>query len=190
MGRGRVGCVVVQKDVVCLSVRGSGKKMVSSGLRRQVACMVGSRIGWIMAVSRNAARSFSLAMRKNSIGHLAGVSSMDESSARVWAGTKRMCPVGMRIRVDMLVRYVIAFEVHGVSSHTGSIMTKKNGVFVHSNEASVWKIALSMSSGSYSGLAMHEAVHRYKNKLRKAPKLTSSGKADPSVMLYPRLWSS
>jgi hypothetical protein len=43
-----------------------------------------------------------------------------------------------------------------------------------------------MSSGSYSGLAMHEAVHSYKKELRIAPKVTSSGKFDhhgiPSVM--------
>ena len=39
-----------------------------------------------------------------------------------------------------------------------------------------------MSSGSYSGLVMHDAVHRYWKELKIAPKLTSSGKAEHYVM--------
>ncbi len=39
-----------------------------------------------------------------------------------------------------------------------------------------------MSSGSYSGLAKHDAVHRYWKELRIAPKVTSSGKAEQYVM--------
>ena len=94
--------------------------------------------------------------------HLAGVSSMDESSACLWASTKRMCPVGKRIMVDMLACFLFAFQVHAVLSHTGSITSTRNGVFVHSDEASAWRTASSMSSGSYYGLAMHEAVYKYK----------------------------
>ncbi len=40
-----------------------------------------------------------------------------------------------------------------------------------------------MSSGSYSGLAMHDAVHRYRKELMIAPNLASSGKAEQYVML-------
>ncbi len=39
-----------------------------------------------------------------------------------------------------------------------------------------------MSSGSYSGLYMHDAVHRYWKELMFAPKLVSSGKAEQYVM--------
>ncbi len=39
-----------------------------------------------------------------------------------------------------------------------------------------------MSSGSYSGLAMHDAVHRYWMELMIAPKLVSSGKAEQYVI--------
>ncbi len=72
-----------------------------------------------------------------------------------------MCPVGMRIRVDISVWPLIAAEVHGESSHTGRVMTARNGSSVCSEEAKACRTAFSMSSGSYSGLAMHDAVHRY-----------------------------
>ena len=39
-----------------------------------------------------------------------------------------------------------------------------------------------MSSGSYSGLAKHDDVHRYEKELKMAPKCTSSGKAEQYVM--------
>ena len=39
-----------------------------------------------------------------------------------------------------------------------------------------------MSSGSYSGLAMHDAVHRYWKELMIAPNLTSSWKAEYVMM--------
>ena len=85
---------------------------------------------------------------------------MVASSACLCAGKNRMCPEGMRIRVDMFVCPRIAVEVQGESSHTGRTMMTKNGVSVCSDEARAWRTAFSMSSGSYSGLAMHELVHR------------------------------
>ena len=39
-----------------------------------------------------------------------------------------------------------------------------------------------MSSGSYSGFAMHEADHRYRKESRIAPKLTSSGNAEEKII--------
>ena len=77
---------------------------------------------------------------------------------------------------------VIAVEFRGVSSHTGSITTTRNGVFVHSEDASGCITALSTSSGSYSGLAMQELVHRKRKKLMTAPKFTSPGKAEHYVI--------
>jgi hypothetical protein len=85
---------------------------------------------------------------------------------------------GIRMRVDMLWWLRIAAEFHGVSSQTGRIKTTKKGVFVDSEEASAWRTALSISSGSYSGLAIHEPVQRYRNKSVIAPKISSSGKAE------------
>ena len=54
----------------------------------------------------------------------------------------------------------------------------RNGVFVLSKEARAWRIDCSMSSGSYSGLAMHEVVHRYEKEFSFDPTLVSSGKAE------------
>ena len=71
-----------------------------------------------------------------------------------------VCSAGIRIRVDMLLWSRIAAEFHGVSSQIGRIKTTKKGVSSDSEEARAWRIALSISSGSYSGLAMHEPVHR------------------------------
>ena len=75
-----------------------------------------------------------------------------------------MCPAGMRIRVDMLLCPLIALEVHSESFHIGSTKTTRNGVSVCYDEASAWRTAFIMSSGSYSRFAMHEAVHRYRKK--------------------------
>ncbi len=77
---------------------------------------------------------------------------------------------------------LMAAEVHGESSQTGRTMTAKNGSSVCSEEAWAWRTACSMSSGSYSGLAMHEAVYRNWKELMIAPKLESSGKAEQYVM--------
>ena len=57
-----------------------------------------------------------------------------------------------------------------------------NGVFVHSGNASAQSTALSMSSGSYSGLAMNELIQRKRKKFMTAPKFSSSGKAEQYVI--------
>ena len=93
-----------------------------------------------------------------------------------------MCPAGMRIRVDMLLFPLIALEVHGESSHTGSTKTTRNGASVCFDDASAWRTTFSMSSVSYSGFAMHEAVHQYRKESRIAPNLTSYGKAEQHVI--------
>ena len=70
----------------------------------------------------------------------------------------------------MLVWPLIALEVHGESSHTGSTMITRNGASECSDEARAWRTAFSMSSGSYSGFAMQEFVHRYRKESIIAPK--------------------
>ncbi len=72
----------------------------------------------------------------------------------------------------------IAAEVHGVSSQTKRIRTTAKGVNGDSEEASAWRITLSISSGSYSGLAIHEPVHRYRNESVIAPTISSSRKVE------------
>jgi hypothetical protein len=134
-----------------------------------------------LSSSRYAARPDSLAMMISSTGHLAGLSSMDSSSACLSAGINRMCPLGMRMSVDIFVWPRIAFDVHGESSHTGRTMTTRNGVSVCSEEARAWRTACSISSGSYSGFAIQDEVQRYLNELWIAPKLTSSEKAEQYV---------
>ena len=94
------------------------------------------------------------------------------------SGEKRMCPAGIRVRVDMLWWPRIAAEFHGVSSPTGSIKTTRKGVSCDSEEERAWRTALSISSGSYYGLAIHEPVHRYRNESVVAPKIPSSGNAE------------
>jgi hypothetical protein len=73
-------------------------------------------------------------------------------------------------------------EFYGVPSHTCRITNPKNGVYVNSNEASAWSTALSMSSGSYSRLAMQELVYRKIKELMAAPKVSSSGKTEQYVI--------
>ncbi len=169
-GKGRVGNARVRYDVLCLGWRGSGKKIVSSGLRRQTFSMAGERMFRILSSSRYASRPSALAIRMSSTGHLAGLRSMDSSSVCLSAGTKRMCPLGMRMRVDIFWCPRMACDVHGESSHTGRVMTTRNGASVFSEDARAWRTACSMSSGSYSGFAMHEAVQRYRKESRIAPK--------------------
>jgi len=77
---------------------------------------------------------------------------------------------------------LIAVEFRGVSSQIGSIMTTKNEVYAHSEEASACSTALRTSSSSYSGLAMHKLVHRKRKELMTAPKLTFSGKAEQYII--------
>ncbi len=69
-------------------------------------------------------------------------------------------------------------EFHGVSAQTGRMRTIKNRVSMLSEDASAWGTAYSMSSGSYSGLVMHELVHRIWKEFIIAPKTLSSGKAE------------
>ena len=87
-----------------------GKKMVASGARWQVACIVGAMIMWIMSWFRNVSRPLVLAMRTNFTGHLAGERFTVASYACLCAGTKSMCPAGMRIRVIMLTCPLMALE--------------------------------------------------------------------------------
>ena len=65
-------------------------------------------------------------------------------------------------------------EFQGVSSHAGSIKTTRNGVSVYSEEASACRTVLSMSSGSYSGLAMHEFDYPFRKESNIAPNVSSS----------------
>ena len=88
-----------------------------------------------------------------------------------------MCPAGIRMRVDMLWWPRIAAEFHGVSSQTGRIKTIKKGVSCDSEDERACMTALSISAGSYYGLAIHEPVQRYRNESMVAPKISSSGKA-------------
>jgi hypothetical protein len=71
-----------------------------------------------------------------------------------------MWPVGIWMRVSRLRWLRIPAEVHGVSSHTGSTKTTRKGVVVFSDDERACKTALFISSGSYSGLAVHEPVIR------------------------------
>jgi hypothetical protein len=69
-------------------------------------------------------------------------------------------------------------EFQGVSFHTGMIKIIRKDVSPHSDNASACRIVVSMSSGSYSGLAMHELVQRKPKALDNAPKIASSGNAE------------
>ena len=50
--------------------------------------------------------------------------------------------------------------LHGESSHAGRMKTTKSGLGDIVEEASAWRTAFCISSGSYSGLAMHDPVSR------------------------------
>ncbi len=101
-----------------------------------------------------------LEIRTSSTGHLAGESSVVALSVCLWAGTNLMWPVGIWMSVSRLRWLRIPAEVHGVSSQTGSTKTTKKGVVVFSEEERACRTAFLMSSGSYSGLAVHEPVKR------------------------------
>ncbi len=89
-----------------------------------------------------------------------------------------MCLAGIRMRVDMMWWPQIATEFHGVSSHVGRFKTTKKGVSGDSKDARAWRTALSISSGSYFGLDIHEPAQRYRKKSVSAPTFFSSGKAE------------
>ncbi len=93
-----------------------------------------------------------------------------------------MCPAGMRVSVDMLVWPLIAVEVHGESSHAGRTITTRNRESVCSDEGSAWRTDFNISSGSYSGFAMQDDVHRYEKESMIAPKLVSSRKVEQYVI--------
>ena len=93
-----------------------------------------------------------------------------------------MCPAGIRLRVYMFWWLRIAAEFHGLSSPTGSIKTTRNGVFVDSEEASARRTALSIFSGTYSELDIHEPVHRKRKESVTAPNISFSGKAEQYVI--------
>ena len=84
-----------------------------------------------------------------------------------------MCSAGIRMRVDMLWWPLMADELHDVSSHIGRIRTAKKGWSCAKEEARACRTALSMSSGSYSGLAIHEPVHLYEKASMMAPNASS-----------------
>ncbi len=63
------------------------------------------------------------------------------------------------MRVSILPWFLIAGEIHGVSSPKVSAITFKKGVVVLVDEASACKTDACMSSVSYSGLAVQETVN-------------------------------
>ena len=69
-------------------------------------------------------------------------------------------------------------EFHGVSSHTGRTRTTKKGVTLVSDDTSACRTALSMSSSSYSELAMQEFVNRNLKESIIAPKTVSYENAE------------
>ena len=97
--------------------------------------MVGERMVCILSASRYLSRPLAFAIRTSSTGNLAGLSTIEGSSVCFSAGTKRMCPFGIRIRVDMLGWPVIATEVYGESSNTRRTKAARNGSSVCSEEA-------------------------------------------------------
>jgi hypothetical protein len=61
-------------------------------------------------------------------------------------------------------------------------MTTRNEESVCCDEASAGRTTFNISSGSYSGFVMHEAIHRYETELMIAPKLISSKKVEQYVI--------
>jgi hypothetical protein len=78
----------------------------------------------------------------------------------------------------MLIWPRMEAEFHGGSSHTQGTSTIKKVVALVSDDASAQMTTLSMSSGSYSWLAMHVFVHRNLKKIVISPKTVSSGNAE------------
>ncbi len=82
------------------------------------------------------------------------------------------------MRVVMLTWPRMEAEFHGVSSNIGRTRTIKKGVALVSDDTSACRTALSLSSGSYSELAMKEFVHRNLKEFIIAPKTVSSENAE------------
>ena len=100
----------------------------------------------------------SFEMRTSSTGYFAGGREVVSLSDCLLAGTNRICPAGISMRVSRLWWLLIAVEYHGVSSQTGSTMITKKGVVVFVEDARTCRIAFLMFPGSYSGFAVHEPV--------------------------------
>ena len=79
-GKSRAGHVATRYAVLLPEFAGVGKKMVSSGLRRQVSRIAGARMVRILLLLRYASLPLSFAIRTSSTGHFAGVRAMDTSS--------------------------------------------------------------------------------------------------------------
>jgi len=86
------------------------------------------------------------------------------------------------MRVEILWWPRIAAEFHGVLSQSGRIKTTRKGVSINYEKASAWRTALSIFSGTYSGLAIHEPVHHYRRESVIVPKISFSGKAEQYEM--------
>ena len=76
-----------------------------------MAYIAGLKIWWIRSWEMNVFRPLSLAIRSNYTGHFARERTGVASSDYLCAGTNRMCPAGIRMRVPR-----IAAEFQGVSS--------------------------------------------------------------------------
>ena len=143
VGRGLRGSWVKRPPSRPMVEGGAGKICVCSGVRRMVAWIAGPMIHWIRSWQINVSRPLALAMKTSSTGHFAGERTEVASSDCLCVGTSRMCPVGIRMRVDILWWPQIAAEFHGVSSQTGRIKTTKKEECYDSDEASAWRTVLS-----------------------------------------------
>jgi hypothetical protein len=98
--------------------------------------MAGAKTAYKRGSSRKRLRPDSLEIITSSTGHRAGVRTVGSKSVCLCAGTKRMCPAGMRTSVDMLGCPRIEAAFHGVSSQTGRTSTTRSGVGESVDDAS------------------------------------------------------
>jgi len=124
--------------------------VVSASVIWQTLLMAGARISLTSFMLRNLIFPSSFEMRISSIGHLAGVSVSAVPSDCLYVGTSRMCPDGIYISVSIPEWLLNVTDRHGVSSHTRRTKTAMNGGVVSVDEASAWRIAFLILSGSYS----------------------------------------
>jgi hypothetical protein len=97
--------------------------------------MAGAKIPWNLDKSRYFSLLAVFEMRTISASHLAGGSDTVESSDCRWAGTNRICPAGILMRVDMFLCPLTDAELHGVSSQMGRSIIARNGASLFSEEA-------------------------------------------------------
>ena len=102
-----------------------------------------------------AARPASLEIMMRSTGQLADVRIVVAMSAWLFTGTKRMCPDGIRMRVRRFSCHRIDVAAQGLFSHTRRISSAKKAVSAVSEDTRACRIALRMSSGSHSRLAIY-----------------------------------